>query len=318
MNPDTDISWSTSQVGPAQRLDAWRSFLVDAFEECDMYYDAPGEFWASMECSRYGPINLGRISGSRRDAVRTSESAKTAADGVVMSIAATGRYKFAQASREQFLEPGEAYFFHNCLPGAFSADEGGEYWLISLPATAIIPGVGDTSSLIGCRISNARPEMRLLCSYVQAVFGTPGLADPQTRAMVGRQIVDLVVATVGRADAEARHNAGRGVRAARFRLLLEEVGRRLSEPMLNGERIARSLGVSERYVQQLFEENGSTISSYILDQRLNLARRLLADPAQDHRTVTDVAYACGFSDLSYFCRAFRRKFGETARSARSR
>jgi AraC-like DNA-binding protein len=33
-------------------------------------------------------------------------------------------------------------------------------------------------------------------------------------------------------------------------------------------------------------------------------------------TVTEIAYATGFSDLSYFSRAFRRRFGMTPRDRR--
>ena len=87
--------------------------------------------------------------------------------------------------------------------------------------------------------------------------------------------------------------------------------------MLNGERIARALGVSERYIQQLFEENGRTVSAQIMNERLKAARRMLGDPAQDHLKVTDVAFGCGFSDLSNFTRAFRRKYGETPKAVRS-
>jgi AraC-like DNA-binding protein len=317
MDDVASISWSTDVVGPGQRLAAWQSFLVDAFQECDMEYEANGDFWARMSWSRYGEITIGKISGSRRTAVRTDTSAKFAEDGVVMSIACQGRYSFAQARREHLIEPGEAYFFHNCLPGAFAADEGGEYWLISLPAKSIIPGFGDSESLIGCRITDARSELRLLTAYLDAVYQTPGLRDPKTRQVIGGQVTDLIVAAVGRAHEEAQASGSRGIRAARYKLVLEEIRRRFSEPLLNGERIARALGVSERYIQQLFEENGRTVSAQIMNERLKAARRLLGDPAQDHLKVTDVAFNCGFSDLSNFTRAFRRKYGETPKAVRS-
>ena len=54
-----------------------------------------------------------------------------------------------------------------------------------------------------------------------------------------------------------------------------------------------------------------------MNERLKAARRMLDDPAQDHLKVTDVAFGCGFSDLSNFTRAFRRKYGETPKAVRS-
>lgn len=312
------ISWSTDAVEPAKRLEAWQSFLVDAFEECDMQYQKSDEFWASITSSKFGNLSIGKICGSERKGTRSPATAKLGTDGIVMSIACRGKYEFHQADRSHLLEPGEAYFFHNCLPGAFSASDSGDYWLISVPANAVAGTLGDTSSLIGCRIGHEKPELRLLTAYLQAIYQTPGLRDASTRDIIGKQVTDLVVATAGRVQEEAQIIGQRGMRAARYRLILEEIGRRYAEPMLNGERIAKALGVSERYVQQLFEENGVTVSAYIQDERLKAARRQLADHSQDHRTVTDIAYACGFSDASHFNRCFRKKFGETPTAIRQR
>src|SRR5262249_51820497 len=200
----------------------------------------------------------------------------------------SGHYSLRQARYENLLDTGGAHFFHNCLPGVFDAGDGGEYWLVSLPATVIAPSLGDTSSLIGARIPASKPELMLLSAYLNALYLTPGLDDPKTRAVIGSQVSDLVVAAVGRVDENAQACAARGARAARYKLVREEIKRRYAEPMLNGERLARALGVSKRYIQQLFEENGRTLSGGIMNVRLNAARRLLADPTQDRAEITTI------------------------------
>jgi AraC-like DNA-binding protein len=316
MDTQAEISWSTERSEPAERIRAWQTVIFDAFQECEMEYEASADFWARMTCSRYGEVSIGRIQGSRRRASRTAERAKFGDDGVVMTIACKGRYRYDQARREAFIEPGEAYFFHNCLPGVFEADAGGDYWLIALPARVIIPGFGDSSSLVGCRITNAKAELKLLTSYLEAVYRTPGLRDPNTRSVIGSHVTDLIVATVGRADEASQASAGRGIRATRYKLAMEEIQRRHCEPTLNGERLARSLSVSKRYLQQLFEENGRTLSSEIMNERLKAVRRALSDPALDGLKISEIVYRCGFSDLSYFNRAFRRTYGETPKAAR--
>jgi transcriptional regulator GlxA family with amidase domain len=134
--------------------------------------------------------------------------------------------------------------------------------------------------------------------------------------VVGFQVLDMIVAAVGTADESVRAGAGRGVRAARFKLVMDEVHRRYSEPMLNCDRIARAVGLSTRYVQQLFEENGRTLSGEIINERLKAVRRSLADPSFDHEKIGEIAFRCGFSDLSHFNRVFRQKYGETPKAAR--
>jgi hypothetical protein len=66
-----------------------------------------------------------------------------------------------------------------------------------------------------------------------------------------------------------------------------------------------------RSLQRLFEEDGSTFSAFKLEQQLLLVRRLLASRVHTSATVTAVAFAAGFCDLSYFHRSFRRRFGIT-------
>ncbi len=53
---------------------------------------------------------------------------------------------------------------------------------------------------------------------------------------------------------------------------------------------------------------GHTISSFVMRARLNKAKQLLS---RRDRSIKEVAFACGFSDLSYFSRSFRKAFGYT-------
>jgi AraC-like DNA-binding protein len=67
----------------------------------------------------------------------------------------------------------------------------------------------------------------------------------------------------------------------------------------------------------LFERAGTTFSEFVLDQRLMLAYRLLTSPLNSTRKVSDVAHMSGFGDVSYFHRAFRKRFGATPADIRS-
>ena len=53
----------------------------------------------------------------------------------------------------------------------------------------------------------------------------------------------------------------------------------------------------------------------LLELRLRKAADLLAHPGE---RISDIAFACGFNDLSYFNRCFRRRFGLTPTAARGR
>jgi AraC-like DNA-binding protein len=66
--------------------------------------------------------------------------------------------------------------------------------------------------------------------------------------------------------------------------------------------------VSPRYVQKLFDSDGTTFSEYVLSHRLVHAHRALSDPRRAAEKIATIAFAAGFGDVSYFYRAFRRRY----------
>jgi AraC family transcriptional regulator of adaptative response / DNA-3-methyladenine glycosylase II len=72
------------------------------------------------------------------------------------------------------------------------------------------------------------------------------------------------------------------------------------------EKFAAQFGISARHLRRLFlEEIGKTPKQLMLESRLNLARKLLAETALP---VTQVAFAAGFGSVRRFNDAFRQRF----------
>jgi AraC-like DNA-binding protein len=84
--------------------------------------------------------------------------------------------------------------------------------------------------------------------------------------------------------------------------------RLLHDPGLTPSRIAASAGISVRYANALLSAEGMSLSRFLLSRRLARCRICLADPLQAHRTISDIAYNWGFSDMTHFSRAFRAEF----------
>jgi AraC-like DNA-binding protein len=74
--------------------------------------------------------------------------------------------------------------------------------------------------------------------------------------------------------------------------------------------------VTLRYLQKLFEMEGSNYSTFVLGERLTRAHRLLTSPLHADRPIGAIAYNVGFNDLSYFNRTFRRRYGATPSDVR--
>jgi AraC-like DNA-binding protein len=73
--------------------------------------------------------------------------------------------------------------------------------------------------------------------------------------------------------------------------------------------LARRHRLQPRYIQRLFETDGTTFSEFLVGQRLAHAHRMLTDPRKLDQNIGAVAFACEFGDLSYFNRCFRSLYG---------
>jgi AraC-like DNA-binding protein len=131
---------------------------------------------------------------------------------------------------------------------------------------------------------------------------------PAAAAQVGNMYLDLLALAL-RATPAHCEAARMTTRQALFASACADIKLRLADPMLNVRSIAAHAGVAPRTLQNWFHERGTSFTDYVLEQRLILAEQQLANTAT--ATVSEIAYAAGFSDLSYFSRCFRRRFGMT-------
>jgi AraC family transcriptional activator of tynA and feaB len=84
---------------------------------------------------------------------------------------------------------------------------------------------------------------------------------------------------------------------------------RCHEPELSAETIARAIHVSTRLLQKLFAAQGETVMARVWEARGERAARLLSAADTADRSITDIAFACGFNDSSHFGRMFAARMG---------
>ena len=149
--------------------------------------------------------------------------------------------------------------------------------------------------------AQVRADLRRL--LYEQTLGRPG-----SRAWAVGQTLQLLV-LLARARLGAPASAGRPSAAG----LREAVGRYLAElpdhffEPTDLDRVAADLGMSRRRFTQLFREAaGTSWSDCLARLRTDYACQLLRETT---RSVSAVAFECGFEDLSSFYRAFKRRTG---------
>ena len=91
---------------------------------------------------------------------------------------------------------------------------------------------------------------------------------------------------------------------------IEVVEKNISNPDLDIEQFASEVGVSRMQLYRKFNAlTNMTVKEFIRNIRLQRAAQLLLEKKM---TVTEIAYAVGFKDLSHFRKCFHREFGMSA------
>jgi transcriptional regulator GlxA family with amidase domain len=120
------------------------------------------------------------------------------------------------------------------------------------------------------------------------------------------------------AAAEAGRPRGTGrpaLQTGLYERARHHIERRLDDPGLRAATLASELGVPLRTLQDVFAQRGETISEPIRTLRLGRCHTDLQ--RADGRTVTEIAFAHGFTDSSHFSRIFREHYGLTAREVQA-
>jgi AraC-like DNA-binding protein len=175
---------------------------------------------------------------------------------------------------------------------------------------AMVAGVDD---LVGHELAPGG-ALSLAMDYSELLLAHPTAADEAGLA-IAQHLLDLAALGLGARGDLARKAERGGLRAIRLTSVLAILGRRFSEPDFSAQKLAAAAGLSERYVNELLYEAGASFTVRLNELRLNEAAAMLA---RGERRISDVAFACGFNDLSYFNRCFRRRFGLTPSAARGR
>jgi transcriptional regulator GlxA family with amidase domain len=89
----------------------------------------------------------------------------------------------------------------------------------------------------------------------------------------------------------------------------QHVGEHLGDPALNVDGIAHALNCSRRQLYNAFSEEPDGVAGYVLRRRLEACRRALRDRGNQTRSITDIAFSFGFSNMAHFSRVFRTHLG---------
>jgi AraC-like DNA-binding protein len=312
------VRFSTADLPEKNRVATWREQYGHTVLRAHIEPDDDASYEAAVASRALPGLQLvaGRFKAGRT--IRTREMAADGNDDLYLFVNRRGDSTVSQRGREVALCENAALLTSSGEPVMFHRrSSSGECIAVRIPYAMLSPMVVDVDDAIMHRIPPNTAALKLLTSYTYALLGEDhAVTTPAHRQRVAAHVHDLAALTLGATLEAADVANGRGMAAARLRAAkiytIENIGSR--EISVGG--VASHLGVTQRYLQRLFELDGTTFSAFLLGQRLARAHRMLCEPQSMQRQVSAIAYEVGFGDLSYFNRCFRRLYGATPKDIR--
>jgi AraC-like DNA-binding protein len=243
------------------------------------------------------------------NAVRPRGALRNGGDDILIAV---GGGMARQRDRDLYLRNGDALLATRDVTGITIARPTPTRFIgVRVPREPVAPLVGRIDDMPIRLVPAGTEALRLLVTYARAIVDDLRFATPQLQRLAVTHMHDLMAATIGATRDGQAIAEGRGIAAARLRAIMADINANLGDGNLSVVDVAGRHRVTPRYVHKLFENEGLTFSSFVLGQRLARAHRILSDPQLRDRNISAVAYDAGFGDLSYFNRAFRRRYAAT-------
>ncbi len=310
------LRFSTDVFAERERLTAWREAFCRSFAKLDAepLHDIP--FQARMAMRIMPDLVVVSGYGTVRKTMRTRELLVDGNDTLVFQIASCANIA-SHRGRDVAAAPGEAVLLSNADVGSATFETEQSVIVLNLPRSVLRPSLHDLDAVLTRPVPNDNEALRLLKAYLAAIEHDPAPTSEDLQRLMVAHVHDLVALALGATTDAAEIARTRGLRAARLRAAKTYVMRHLGQFDLSAVIVAAHLGVTPRYVYMLFEAEGVSFSEFVLSERLARAHRMLGALRHASDTISVIAYAAGFSDLSHFNRSFRRRYGCTPSDARA-
>jgi AraC family transcriptional regulator, positive regulator of tynA and feaB len=232
---------------------------------------------------------------------------RTSDDEIFLCKQIAGELRLEQDARGCLLSPGSFALIDPRLPysGVFTGES--NLLIYKLPRDRLEVRVGNTREMLANALHPTEGDTAFLASFLAMVPNHVGKVSSSAAEQVEGQLLDLVGLVLSdKLESRPRGSSSRALVRLSVRATVEA---NLSDPKLNAEAVSNRVGISMRYANDVLADENTSVSRLIMERRLERCRAALADPGQARRSIGEIAFGWGFSDMTHFGRRFKQAYG---------
>ena len=294
--------WSTRAVDRRQAINYWNELITDKVIGLDISSDHPAGFGGSLSGISVDKQQAYLISAEHNQHAwhhASSYSARNVQQIYILVHMRAGEFVLRTSSKQTKLKKGDAVLLSGTEAFNFCCPENTSSLVLRFEQEWLKKWLPHADDCVGQAINGAHAWGSTLSSALWNI-------DPDAIADSGDSSQEMLLQVAGLLSLASAPRSRITRNDAVYHRMVECLKHRFHDPHLTPTSLAIEIGISKRYLHQLFASSGTTFSRQLLQIRLERARALLQNPRNGKMSISQIAYHCGFNDPGYFARVFRK------------
>jgi AraC family transcriptional regulator, positive regulator of tynA and feaB len=302
--------FSTEDVHPRERLSYWREVATRGYVEHEFQPEYGQAFTGTVSITSLPGLGVTSFEADAARVTRSERSAARADTGdLLLCMHRSGELAVSQDGRNVVFRDRSLILLDPLRAFTIDIRERTSNIVVKVPRALFEARVGNCTNLTANPVSDSIGIAAITMGLLEMLPDQAEHLDDVAGLKVAEQVLDL--AALALTAVQGKSASLSSPRATALLRLKSTIERLLIEPGLKPERVAAETGISVRYANDLLAAENMSIERYVMARRLERCRNALDDTSQSHRSIGEIAFKWGFSDLSHFGRRFKAEYGLT-------
>ncbi|MFA6162492.1 MAG: helix-turn-helix domain-containing protein [Methylobacter sp.] len=314
--PRAGLKLSTNDIPPRERYDWLREVICREYTNVEIISSAHGDLYQDLIIYPWGNLQLSIIHSSAISLQRLlREPHMNSQDAYFVVMLLSGAGLLEQNGREVFLQSGDITLYDATRPHRVHCfGELTKMIYLSIPRTVFRDRIAGIDRCTALRIPGTQGIGFVASNFLRTSASHADQLQAHEFSSLSNHALDLLtLAVTSVRPVDFNLSRSRAVSLNDIKTLIEQ---NLRDADLDTGSITCHAGLSARYINSLFEDEGTSLMRYVWKRRLENCRKDMQNPVYAGHRLGDIAFRWGFNDAAHFSRAFKQQFGCSPREFR--
>ncbi len=309
--PESKLEWSTDEYATQHKIDAWYEMLCESHLPWSINKAPDKAFNASMRLHSFNGYRLIQcvcdpVSGFR-DMQQLAQS-----DDAYLNVLylRQGSEHLKIDYQDIHLQAGDIVLWDSTRRMSFNVPERLEKLTLMIPEASLTSVFPNAHEYSGIPISGKSGMGAMFANHLNSLESEMSDMGVESSTALMKPTMEML-ATMMESHTTVSPSTMKYILLNRVK---NYIVTHLCDEHLTPSVIAEAHNISPRYLHLLFEEVGTSVSTWIKLRRLERCKDEILSASLTKRPISDIAYKWGFNHPSHFSKVFKKEYGLSPRA----